>query len=515
MANALYGLGKCNVNWNNLPLETKAAWEGALQGLPKEDILRNINNITELLLVSSSSSTVSGSTNVTSTSSGSSSTSGDEINNNTNSPNAWQDDGILGVPRSLRGRERRGIAGGMGGMIKIEFAQTLYGLGLMQTKWEDLTERTRMVILSKLVSFGKSLWMKPLSMINDNEDEKNNNIIYVFDLQMLSTCLWGLAMMKCSVFDIPSTVWQVISTEDCWSTSNDEGKSYMNKQSYNKKIIQENQTTAVQSVIFNKGIIIEDEDDDENETDLLSDIIEDEILFEEKGFIVTKLEKKDEYQYEELKKIISKSSSIRSTTMLLEALAMFTINLPNDIRMSSSVNGGKFDTTLLNTGGIQHVFDTTEINNNKESNNYNKSDYIITLQPSIKNIIIKKFDSIGTTMSYESILLTIQALSMLGIKWNELNSLTKSHWIQALCNHRINKNNNNNSTSLSSLVKPSNQDIDSKSETSVVLSTNNNTFKSMRPSTIIMKRKNKLSYQLFKEIDIKQSLLNMGVPNDV
>jgi hypothetical protein len=92
LANALYGMGKCGVNWMELPVQTRDAWEGALL-------------------------------------------------QPSNPP----------VAASATGRNRqRGRdldRKGLWGMRNIEFAQTMFGLGQMQVPWDKLNHSTREVIL--------------------------------------------------------------------------------------------------------------------------------------------------------------------------------------------------------------------------------------------------------------------------------------------------------------------------------------------------------------------------------
>ena len=101
LANSLHGLGKCNVEWMKLPVDTRDAWEEALLRPSAPQVI----SVTES---ASSRGTDSGT-------------------------------------------DRRGLAG----MRTVEFCQTLYGLGQMRASWKSLKQSTRDAIVREVLLPGR------------------------------------------------------------------------------------------------------------------------------------------------------------------------------------------------------------------------------------------------------------------------------------------------------------------------------------------------------------------------
>ena len=102
---------------------------------------------------------------------------------------AWQDAMLRPSPTTTtlpvggaKGRDSGGDRRGLAGMKIVEFTQTLYGLGQMQVPWKSLSYNAREAILREVELPGK---------------------VDCMDLHGLSSGLWGLATMGCSLNDIP------------------------------------------------------------------------------------------------------------------------------------------------------------------------------------------------------------------------------------------------------------------------------------------------------------------------
>ena len=104
LASSLHGLGKCNVEWMKLPVETRDAWEEAL--------LRPSASAPQVISVTEAASSSRGTDS---------------------------------------GADRRGLAG----MRTVEFCQTLYGLGLMRVSWQSLKQGTREAIVREVLQPGR------------------------------------------------------------------------------------------------------------------------------------------------------------------------------------------------------------------------------------------------------------------------------------------------------------------------------------------------------------------------
>jgi hypothetical protein len=135
LASALYGLGKCEVSWMKMPTETRNAWMDAM--LQQFSPSMNSNKDTD--------------------------------------------------------QSKKGLSG----MRPMEFSQTLYGLGLLQTPWASLSSPIRQALCREV-----------------GLPSRTNNM----DLHSLSSSLWGFSAMGCPLNEIPPQLLEA-ARERLWSDS--------------------------------------------------------------------------------------------------------------------------------------------------------------------------------------------------------------------------------------------------------------------------------------------------------
>jgi hypothetical protein len=127
---------------------------------------------------------------------------------------AWQDAMLRPSPTTTtlpiggaKGRDSGGDRRGLAGMRNVEFTQTLYGLGQMQVPWKSLTYNAREAILRELDLPGK---------------------VDSMDLHGLSSGIWGLSAMGCSLNDIPPTLLAAARSK-LWTPAADMGANSATK----------------------------------------------------------------------------------------------------------------------------------------------------------------------------------------------------------------------------------------------------------------------------------------------